>query len=221
MLQYAVSAPPGNSSLFRYDKSNLFENEDIKLEIPYGALYDSFEFSYDTLPAVEGSLSIVHRVHNHHTPLHKYCNLALRPQAEISDELKQKCLLAKVDEEGGFTAAGGEYSEGFVKAGIREFGDYTIITDTVAPEIIPLKYAGYKSVQGIKRISFKIKDELSGIKEYRGELNNEWVLMEYDAKNDLLFYDIDERMKKGTNSFKLVVTDVKGNESEYSTKWEY
>jgi len=219
--QYAISASPENGSIFRYDKTNLFENRDIKLEIPYGALYDSFEFTYDTLPAVEGSFSAIHRVHNDHIPLHTYCNLALRIPAGLSDKLKQKCLLAKVDEEGIFTTAGGEYNNGYITAAIREFGDYTIVADITPPEIIPLKYAGYKSVQGLKRISFKIKDELSGIKEYRGELNGDWVLMEYDAKNDLLFYDIDERMKKGLNNFRLVVADMKGNESEYSTKWEY
>ncbi len=219
--QYAISAPPENGSIFRYDKTNLFENGDIKLEIPYGALYDSFEFTYDTLPAVVGSFSAIHRVHNDHIPLHTYCNLTLRMPAGLSDELKQKCLLAKVDEDGIFTTAGGEYNDGYITAGIRELGDYTIVADITPPEIIPLKYARYKSVRGLKRISFKIKDDLSGIKEYRGELNGDWILMEYDAKNDLLFYDIDERMKKGINNFRLEVTDMKGNESEYSTKWEY
>lgn len=221
LRQYAISAPPGNGSIFRYDKTNLFENGEIKLEIPYGALYDSFEFTYDTLPAVEGSFSAIYRVHNDHIPLHTYCSLALRLPAGLSDELKQKCLLAKVDKEGIFAAAGGEYNDGYITAGIRELGDYTIVADTMAPEIIPLKYAGYKSVRGLKKISFKIKDELSGIKEYRGELNGDWVLMEYDAKNDMLFYDIDERMKKGINNFRLIVMDMKGNESEYSTIWEY
>lgn len=221
LRQYAISAPPENRSIFRYDKTNLFENGDIRLEIPYGALYDSFEFTYDTLPAAGGSLSGVHRIHNDHTPLHTYCNLALRLQAKVSDELKQKCLLAKVDETGSYTGVGGEYNDGYITAGIREFGDYTIVADTLAPVIKPLKYARYKSVKGIKRISFKISDELAGIKKYNGELNGDWVLMEYDAKNDLLFYDIDERMKKGINNFRLVVTDMKGNESEYSTKWKY
>ncbi len=38
-----------------------------------------------------------------------------------------------------------------------------------------------------------------------------WVLMDYDAKNALLTYTIDERLKQGDNQFILEVTDKRGN----------
>ncbi len=37
--------------------------------------------------------------------------------------------------------------------------------------------------------------------------------MAYDAKNDLLIYEIDERLKKGENQLTLAVTDEVGNKS--------
>ena len=39
--------------------------------------------------------------------------------------------------------------------------------------------------------SFKIYDELSGIESYRGEINNKWVLMEYDFKTNIIKYQFD------------------------------
>ncbi len=64
-------------------------------------------------------------------------------------------------------------------------------------------------------LMFKISDNLSGIKSYRGTMNGKWVLMDYDAKNSLLSYIIDEHMPKGKNNFHLVVTDAVGNKSSY------
>ena len=60
----------------------------------------------------------------------------------------------------------------------------------------------------------RIKDDLAGIRSYRPELNGEWILMEYDAKNHLLNWYPDERVRKGQNLLKISVTDGVGNTSD-------
>ena len=35
-------------------------------------------------------------------------------------------------------------------------------------------------------MKFRIYDELSGIKSYEGRINNNWILFEYDNKNDVI-----------------------------------
>jgi len=72
-----------------------------------------------------------------------------------------------------------------------------------------------KNVSRQGSIMLKISDNLSGIKSYRGTMNGKWILMDYDAKSNLLTYFIDERMPKGKNSFHLVVTDSVGNKTVY------
>ena len=64
-------------------------------------------------------------------------------------------------------------------------------------------------------MKFVISDELSGISSYRGTINGYWILMDYDAKNDLLVYEIDDHLKPGQNAFDLKVTDGKGNVGSY------
>ena len=46
-------------------------------------------------------------------------------------------------------------------------------------------------------------------------------LGQYDAKNALLYYEIDEKMKKGTNNVKVVVTDGAGNKKTLKAKVVY
>jgi len=42
-------------------------------------------------------------------------------------------------------------------------------------------------------------------------LNGKWILMEYDAKNNLLVYTVDEMLKPGPTHCWLKIRDGKGN----------
>ena len=46
-------------------------------------------------------------------------------------------------------------------------------------------------------------------------LNGRWILMDYDAKSNLLTYLVDDRLKPGKNVFNLIVTDGVGNMARY------
>ena len=66
-------------------------------------------------------------------------------------------------------------------------------------------------------MQFKIVDDLSGIKSYRGEIDGKWILFEYDAKSATIVYQFDkQRMVFGkSHLLRLVVTDNRDNSSEY------
>jgi hypothetical protein len=110
---------------------------------------------------------------------------------------------------------GGHWENGFLKTQIREFGKYSIAVDTVPPEIRPVNLKTGKILGHQTTILLKIWDYLSGIRSYRGTMNGKWILLDYDAKNNLLTYIIDEHMPKGKNNFHLVVTDEAGNKSAF------
>ncbi len=73
-----------------------------------------------------------------------------------------------------------------------------------------------KNVNAQNTLKVKISDQQTGIKYYRAELNERWILMEYDSKRSLLTYQYDERIQKGENEFELVVKDLLDNETSYS-----
>jgi len=115
-------------------------------------------------------------------------------------------------------AVGGVLKDDFIKVSLRQFGSFSVMLDTIAPEITALNIHQGKNINGYKKITFEIKDDLSGIKSYRATLNNQWVLIEYDPKNNRLTYFIDHRMKKGKNTFSLEVIDGRKNRSSFKAE---
>jgi hypothetical protein len=69
---------------------------------------------------------------------------------------------------------------------------------------------------GQKKIKLKVTDNLAGIAGYRGSLNGKWIILEYDPKNDMLIYDIDDRLVPGKNTLLVEVTDGKNNKSFFA-----
>lgn len=104
---------------------------------------------------------------------------------------------------------------------IKEFGKYTLFIDTVPPKIkIDYSERKLKEAWQMDAFSFRITDDASGIGKYNLWLNNDWVLSEYDAKEDLLTYYFDEETPIGLLQFKLEVIDKVGNRTflEYTLK---
>jgi len=200
--------------LFSYKENNQFSRPDIRLSIPGQALYEDLPFEYFSTPPVLGTCSSVHHLQNQYTALQTYCTLSVKTD-NLPALLASKAIIVEIEPGNHLSSRGGKFDNGFVTTQIRSFGNYAVMVDTVAPIIRPVNIFPNKKVARQFNIKIKISDNLSGIKSYRGTLNGNWILMDYDAKNNLLVYSFDERMKKGKNLFKLVVIDAVGNSIRY------
>ena len=85
-----------------------------------------------------------------------------------------------------FWYMGGSWKNGFLRAKVREFGDFCIIADTIKPEIKGLNIYPEKIFNTQTTIKCTIKDKESGIKSYRGEIDGKWILMDYDYKRKII-----------------------------------
>ncbi len=139
---------------------------------------------------------------------------------ELPERLRSKALIVNLDTKEP-SAIGGVLIDDFIKAFPRQLGSFSVMLDTIAPKITALNIHQGKKINGYKKISFEVKDDLSGIQSYRGTLNNKWVLVEFDPKNDRLTYFIDKRMKKGKNTFSLEVIDERKNRSSFKADVYY
>ena len=201
--------------LFNYTGTNTFSTDEIKLEIPGKALYDTIYFQYKVLPKVPDALSPLYQIHFDYVPLQTWGKLSIKPDS-LEPGLRSKALLAKITENGEPSAAGGKWENGFIVSNIREFGNYCVMLDTVAPTISPLNIKNGKKLTNQNTIRIRIKDSFSGIDSFRGTLNGKWILMEYDAKRSLLTYHFDEKLLAGKNIFKISVSDGRDNTSTYT-----
>jgi hypothetical protein len=194
---------------FSIGKKNEFKAENIKVMVSGSCLYRDMNFIYDTLPMPDYAFSRIHRLHDDRTPVQKYYDIEIVLDTVPSDT--NKLLVARITDKGSPISYGGKWEDGRMKASVRSFGDYTVLSDTTPPEITSVNIASGKIQADRKTVKVKINDNLSGIRRFRATLNGSWILMDYDAKNALLTYTIDERLKQGDNQFILEVTDQRGN----------
>lgn len=204
-----------------YNKSFSIDEDGIEAEFRSGTFYSDFRFDYQEQASANRFFSPVFKLHNDQIPVHQYYELKIKA-VNLPSDLKNKALIAVVDlKTGRKWALGGEYSFGWVEANARQLGSFAITVDTIAPTITPVNIQNNNTLTDKSKISFKISDDFSGINTYRGELDGEWVLFEYDTKNNLIEYYFDasrvELEKK--HHLKLTVSDMKENTKMYEASF--
>ncbi len=211
---------PASAQLMSWNKSNEYTSENCVLEIPEGALYKDFWFSYREDPASDTYYSEFQRISSNRIPLHKVALLRIKAR-NLPAKLQSKVLVANFETgDGRPVPMGGSYQNGWVETEIHSLGMYALMVDTLAPEIVPLSLSDGKLTES-SRIRFKVTDDLSGIKNIEGRIDGKWALFECDAKNSRIAHYFDpERFELGKrHTFTLLVTDLIGNESVYETSF--
>ncbi len=203
------------TAMFRYDRENRFAADHIEVILPPNVLYDHLHFKYHQGARPKGSYSMVQHVHNRLVPLFESYELRIRPDSTLTDALKPKAII--VDERGG--SHGGNFDDGWVRTKTRAFGSFHIAVDTVSPTIQPQNISAGKDMGALRRVDFKISDNLSGIQSFRGYIDNEWVLMEYDPKSRSLWHVFEDSLPKGKHRFRLEVVDWKDNQQVYEASF--
>ena len=111
-----------------------------------------------------------------------------------------------------------ELNENILTAKVKELGTYTFVRDSLAPTVVPNNFNPEQWLSKFKFLSLKINDDFSGIKKYRGSINGEWVLFEYEPKKKMLTYDFsDKYFENVKHKLKLEVEDNVGNKKIYQT----
>ncbi len=216
-LQEQNALPEG--SYMAWYLANVYETDGFKITIPSASLYRSIYFNADTLDKRVNSYSPVWRIHTPQTPLHTPATVYIK--YEGADSLAHKALLASVRSGGKLSGAGGSVENGRLVAKLYSFGNYTVAIDTVAPSVTP-NFNNGAVLKGDK-VSFVIRDRLSGIKNYRVEIDGNWVVAEFDAKNARLTVPLTAaKIKRGImHTLKIVVTDNKENKTSVTRKFKW
>lgn len=204
---------------FDYSQINTFKNDEVSLKFKKGSFYKSFAFTYKQTDHKQNSFSKLYQIHHPEVPVHRAFELTIKLQ-NIPKHLQEKIFIARIDDDE-IDALESKYEDGFISSFAKKFGDYFVAVDTISPEIKALNVHNKKNIKGYKRIIFEIKDELSGISQYRATLNGKWILCEYDKKSNRLVYNIDDRIRKGQNKLQLIISDALKNQSSFKVEFNY
>jgi hypothetical protein len=103
-----------------------------------------------------------------------------------------------------------KWANGRIEFDTRDFGNYALLRDTIAPTIKPVSINS-------GNVSFKIRDQLSGIASFRATINGEWLLMHHDPKSASIWSERFDKTVPLKGVFELEVIDHAGNKQVYKT----
>ena len=113
-------------------------------------------------------------------------------------------------------------NDSYITANTSSLGKYTISRDSILPEIRPINFKNKSNVKSNKTLRLRIKDDKSGIKNYKAFINGKWALFEYEPKQNLIFHDLsDSVIEDGENDLLIEFEDGVGNKQTYNTKIYY
>ncbi|MEJ7645862.1 MAG: M23 family metallopeptidase [Chryseolinea sp.] len=183
-----------------------YYSEMLEVQFPMNAIYDTLYLHTEYKRDSRGHE--IFTIGSRTVPLHKSVNVSLKPLGKYSRNPDMSVYRVSGKS---YSYVGGEWINERFNFSTREFGDFTILKDSIAPKITPL-------VVTAQTARFKIKDELSGIAMFEGTLDGKWVLMAYDSKSNTIWSRSLDNTVPMKGNFELVVTDRAGNKSRYLRK---
>ncbi len=198
----------------RYDQAYTFHSDSLRVEWPAYSLYRNTQVSIAVKPYHQQH---VYHIGDTNVPLHHPMTIAILPSA-MDKRLSPKMIVARQEASGRLVALPSTWKDGWLTTQSRSFGLFKVVADTMNPVIIPLDVVQ----EGLLRqnaISFRVKDNLSGIAFYEAKLNGQWVLTEYDPKNDLIRCIMEPELPAGLHQLRLRVVDAVQNEAAYEIRF--
>lgn len=221
ILEFSVNLSPPNGlpnhshQHLSWNNAHFLSIYGISIKLEEGTLYEDVDLefkSYDTLNKF--GLPYV-RIGNIKMPVHKEFDVEFELPG-IKKEWEDKLVLVWFNAKNQPKTYALKLQNERYFAQIKELGLFTIWPDLIAPVITPVNFKDSSSISLQSIMKVKVVDDLSGIRNYKAYLDNEWLLMEYEYKENLLFYLPENRITPGWHQWALIVEDNVGNTAEYT-----
>ena len=158
----------------------------------------------------KGCCSRCYRFGEYTQAVFKLFKVRIKPDEKWANN--SKLYIAYFGGNGKVTSLGGKMAaDGYVETNTRSLGQYALKIDSISPVVKILNFKENDTITSKNTLKVKITDDMTGIDSYNMYANDTWILGQYDAKNDLLYYEVDAYMKPGKNTVKVVVKDAVGN----------
>jgi hypothetical protein len=202
---------PRAAPWFSWNQPGRLESSGMALELQEGSFYEDLPLDHGMEKG--GSWSDTHWVGDAFTPLHREATLRLLAD-RVPERHRDRALIVHLDHAGRRKALGGQWENGYLQTRTDRLGRFYVAVDTVPPSLQSVNVQSGMSVGKGAVLRFRISDNLSGISSYRGEIDGQWVLFEYEPKSSLLFHTLDGRIEPGRRELVLTVRDERGNSTE-------
>jgi len=195
---------------FKYQVSNQIKDSLVSVYFPKNTFYEDFYFDFSNKNGIV-------KLHNSSVPAHKRFKLSFDISNYSEEELKQMHI-AKKNKSGKFYYVSTKRKDDFLYTSSNSLGDYTLKSDNESPRVSGIGFKKGDWLTKNKNIKVKIYDKGSGIKSYRGTIDDQWIRMAYNPKRNVLTYDFSDKTLEGTlHTLKVVVTDNVNNSTTFTS----
>lgn len=141
---------------------------------------------------------------------------------KISDTLELRQSFVGKIINGKISYISSKKNKSYIYASTSSLGEYIISKDTLKPDIKPINFKNNSNIKVKNTLKLRLKDDLSGIKNYSSYFNGNWALFEYEPKSNMIFHNLsDGIIKDGENELIIKYEDGVGNKGVYQTKVYY
>jgi len=141
---------------------------------------------------------------------------------KISDTLELRQSFVGEIINGKISYISSKKNKSYIYANTSSLGEYIISKDTLKPDIKPINFKNNSNIKVKNTLKLRLKDDLSGIKNYSSYFNGNWALFEYEPKSNMIFHNLsDGIIKDGENKLIIKYEDGVGNKGVYQTKVYY
>ena len=191
--------------------NNQINLEGFQVSLEKGTLFRDTWMNTGSSDA-KGCCSRCYRFGDFTQAVFKLFKVRIKPDAKWAGN--KKLFIAYFDGNGKVSSLGGKLcDDGFVETTTRSLGQYALKIDSIAPVIKVLNFKENDTITSSNTLKIKITDDMTGIDSYNIYADDAWLLGKYDAKYDLLYYEVDSHLKNGKSCIKIVVKDAVGNKT--------
>lgn len=221
LSENTLELPKNFKTNFNYFSDNYFNDDDLNIFIPEGALYDNLAFKLEKIFNPNLPFKYEFSIHQRDVPLHKNMEVYFKVDPLKVEYPEKLIAIRKVGNWKSASTVG--YQMGLAKLETRYFGNYYLEYDLTPPTIKGRTVFPNANLGEKIGFSLVISDDLSGISEYDAYVDGKWILMEYDYKINRITHYFDGTIPKNNEKHKLevMVIDAVGNSTEYNCEFYY
>lgn len=194
------------------EKENAYHTDEASLYFPEGRLYSDVRMKIDKVNAEDISMGFC--IEPKYTPLKDWYTLKVKCELPPNVDPK-KMILLKERAKGRLKPLYSKFENGWISCRTKEFGNYRIGVDSIAPSIKLLS----KNLSN-NALSFGITDNFDQFESYEARIDGRWLKLFLDQKAKKIHCDPrDLELEKGKHNFELWILDAQGNKGVFQREF--
>jgi len=198
------------NKLIKTDIDYLFEFEDKEILFKKNTFYENIHID---IKEKNDTLYIDKDIHAIKNPF----EISFKTRNNDSSKRRQS-FISKLNSKGKSVFIKTQKKDDKILIKSNSLGVFFKSRDSISPKIKPINFYKGQWVSKLKYLKLRLEDDYSGVKSYKGFLNNKWILLEYEPKNKTLTYNFsDINFKNTKHNLKIYIEDNVGNKKIYKT----